>query len=261
MSSTSFPASADSASVLNGPECEPSRSAKSTPIAVVSSPNAGPESKSTRTLRREALSAAKQMSSRQVSPAKMSHSPEMAPGLPATVLDYTGTSFEPFAWYDQDSRCWRTWQRCLIEGWTRLSETWPRSGMARNGIAYQRAPLALLTGETESGLLPSPSATDSKGAVQGEKLIERMEHKRGVRLEEFLLRRQLPTPSAGNSHSAGRLDEWGGKNPFRGTDLGKLHLSPSFVEEVMGFPIGHTACEPLATPLSRKSPKSSGARS
>lgn len=246
---------------LSEPECEPSPSVRSTPIAGVSSPSAGPVLKSTRTLRREALSKAKLMSLPQASPAKMSHSLETAPDLPASVLDSTGTSFEPFAWYDQESRCWRTWQRCLIEGWTRLSETWPRSGMTRNGIAYQRAPLALLTGETESGLLPSPSATDSKGAVQGEKLKERMEHKRGVRLEEYLLRRQLPTPSAGNSHSAGRLDEWGGKNPFRGTDLGKLHLSPSFVEEIMGFPIGHTACEPSATPLSRKSRKSSAGQS
>jgi hypothetical protein len=211
MSSTFSQELAASPSDLNEPECEPSRSARSIPIADVSSPSAGQALKSTRTLRREALSEVKRMSSQQVSPAKMFRSLETAPDLPASVLDYTGTSFEPFAWYDQESRCWRTWQRCLIEGWTKLSEIWPRSGMTRNGIAYQRAPLALLIGETESGLLPSPSATDSKGAVQGEKLKERMEHKRGVRLEEFLLRRQLPTPSAGNSHSAGRLDEWGGK--------------------------------------------------
>jgi DNA (cytosine-5)-methyltransferase 1 len=34
--------------------------------------------------------------------------------------------------------CWRTWQRCLVEGWEQFSGTWPRSGMTRNGIAFQR---------------------------------------------------------------------------------------------------------------------------
>jgi hypothetical protein len=63
--------------------------------------------------------------------------------------------------------------------------------------------------------------------------------KRGVGLEEHLLR-MLPTPSAGNDHSGGTLDEWGGKNKFRGTELGRLLLNPSFVEELMGFPEGWT---------------------
>ena len=107
--------------------------------------------------------------------------------------------------------------------------------------AYQLPPLVPLTDETGFGLLPTPTATDEKGSVSGEAtILSRMDHSRGVRLEEYLRRQNLPTPSAGNSHSAGRLDEWGGKNPFRGTDIGKLHLNPSFVEEIMGFPLGWT---------------------
>jgi hypothetical protein len=90
-------------------------------------------------------------------------------------------------------------------------------------------------------MFPTPSARDWKGDVSGEAtLLKRMEHPRGVCLEEFLRRQCLPTPSAGNSHSAGRLDEWGGKNPLRGTDIGRLLLNPLFVEELMGFPLGWT---------------------
>src|SRR5262245_24901416 len=38
----------------------------------------------------------------------------------------------------------------------RFSETWPRAGMTRNGIAYQRQPLAPLTDVIGSGLWPTP---------------------------------------------------------------------------------------------------------
>jgi hypothetical protein len=136
----------------------------------------------------------------------------------------------------------------LVEGWTVFSETWPRSGLMLSGIAYQLPSSAPLTDATVYGLLPTPAARDYKGAVSGVKLAERQSMKRGVSLEEFLLRQRLPTPSAGTSHCVGRLDEWGGDNPFRGTDIGRLHLNPSFVEEVMGFPIGFTDCEPSAMP-------------
>jgi hypothetical protein len=75
-----------------------------------------------------------------------------------------------------------------------------------------------------------------------------MESKKGVRLTEFLQRKNLPTPTAGNSHSGGRLDEFGGStNPFRGTEIGRLPLNPCWVEELMGWPLGWTDLKPLET--------------
>lgn len=41
-----------------------------------------------------------------------------------------------------------------------FSATWPRAGMIRNGNAYRLQPLVRLTGETESGLWLTPSATN-----------------------------------------------------------------------------------------------------
>ncbi len=44
--------------------------------------------------------------------------------------------------YDHDSHSWKTSQVCLTGEFQSYSGTWPRAGMTRNGIAYQRPPLA-----------------------------------------------------------------------------------------------------------------------
>jgi hypothetical protein len=75
------------------------------------------------------------------------------------------------------------------------------------------------------------------------------ESTRGIRISEFLHRRRLPTPMAGNDHWGGRLDELGGSsNPFRGTQIGKLPINPCWTEARMGFPTGWTDLEPSETP-------------
>jgi hypothetical protein len=71
---------------------------------------------------------------------------------------------------------------------------------------------------------------------------------KGVRLTEFLHRRMIPTPMAGNDHPGGRLDELGGSgNAFRGTEIGRLRLNPCWIEELMGWPIDWTDLKPLET--------------
>ena len=71
----------------------------------------------------------------------------------------------------------------------------------------------------------------------------------------------LPTPSGtsngGKNHVAGRLDEWGGSsNPFRGTEIGRLHL-PSFECWMMGLPAAWQQLTPTEMRLSRRARKSS----
>ena len=77
---------------------------------------------------------------------------------------------------------------------------------------------------------PTPSATDYKGSVTQSLVMERLEHPRGVRLPEELVRR----------------GETGGQ------------LNPDWTEWLMGFPIGHTALKPSATPKSRSKPRLRG---
>lgn len=70
-----------------------------------------------------------------------------------------------------------------------------------------------------------------------------------------------PTPSAGGSHSVGRMDEWGGSwNWTRQLPIEERRglLNPTWVEWLMGFPPEWTDCEHLATPSFRKSLSSSG---
>ena len=89
-------------------------------------------------------------------PARTSPTLASAPELPEAVLDSGGQWCVPFAWYDRATQLWRTWQRCLGGEWTEFLETWPRAGMTRNGIAYQRQPLVPRTSATEHFLWPTP---------------------------------------------------------------------------------------------------------
>jgi hypothetical protein len=107
------------------------------------------------------------MSSWEDSPAKTLATQADAPALPDHVPLYGGGYAEPFAWFDQSTLSWRTWQRCLVTGWTLFAETWPRSGMTRNGIAYRHPTLVPLTDETASGLWQTPVADDSVDRTAG----------------------------------------------------------------------------------------------
>lgn len=152
--------------------------------------------------------------------------------------------------FDPDSHSWRTPQLSLLEGSEEFSETWPRWGSMRTGECWERQTWEPRTKGTASGSWPTPTATDFKSESMSPELVARRqaESNRGVRLTEFLHRKTLPTPTAGNDHSGGRLDEWGGStNPFRGTEIGRLRLNPCWVEELMGWPTGSTAYEPLET--------------
>lgn len=122
---------------------------------------------------------------------------------------------------------WLTPQRDLVSphGWEEYSETWPRSGMTRNGIAYQLPTLAHLTGATESGLWPTPSARDGKGA----------------RLPETMAK-------TGRNPDSNSLPD---AVEFRGAPG---RLNPLWVEWLMGYPVGWTGLKDSETQSSPKSP-------
>jgi len=92
---------------------------------------------------------------------------------------------------------------------------YPRAGMTVGGYAYPLPTVARRTSGTESGFwqtprgIPTPSANDWKGSS-----------KDGQR------RGQLTDPAMGVIPAGGRLN-------------------PTFVEWLMGFPIGSTAFSPL----------------
>lgn len=116
--------------------------------------------------------------------AKTSHGWEKAPAFKDCVLDYGDTYLEPFAWYDQKSRCWRTWQRCLLEEWGEFLATWPQSGMTRNGIAYELPMLDYPMRGKEFIRLPTLTANEGKGA--GQKRYRNSPQYRGAKMSEGL---------------------------------------------------------------------------
>ena len=163
--------------------------------------------------------------------------------------------------FDPDTRSWRTSQTCVLEDLERFSETWPRSGMMRTGSAFQRKPLAPLTDETGSGSLPTPTVGDSKSArnstARRNKIPPTGIHA-GHTLTDFVT--LWPTPTAVNNTGGAALCKWGGAGAReklrRMVTPEELNgpLNPTWVEWLMGFPLGWTDCGPSET---RSSPRSS----
>ena len=218
-----------------------------------------------------------------VSPAKTSATPESVQDSTATEAVY---SLRPFAWLsysDQDGFCWRTWQRCLIEDWTRYSGRLPRSGFMQNGIVYKLPTLARRISGTgclsSLGMWPTPKSWDgemgfprtsgrpiekvthlgtaakywctptAKDGNRGNKPAR--PHDTGVPLSQQV---RYPTPTASTidlgtmemqRHSGQQRKKGKPEAQYQQANSGQLN--PQWVEWLMGFPPGWTDLEDSAT--------------
>src|SRR5882724_12133256 len=166
MSSISSQELAASASDSKEPECEPSRSARSTPSAEKSSPSIGLASPAMMTCEPSQQLDYEQMellpiSSAEVSLAKtfLSLRERLDQGWKAAAAAFGQNTPDLFASYDRATSSWRTSQACLVSGWEPFSETWPRSGMMRSGRLFRLPPLAPRISEIGSGWLATPTET------------------------------------------------------------------------------------------------------
>ena len=144
------------------------------------------------------------------SPARTYQSPVKVSVLPDQGRDYGRTLPALLARYDRPTRLWRTSQRCFIEGWTTYSETWPRSGMTVNGIAYRLPVLVPLTAGTGCGLLPTPTASDADTSGKDTQRFQSL---------DVYIRQSKTAAQAGGQ------------------------LNPPWVEWLMGYPEGWTDLE------------------
>jgi hypothetical protein len=152
-------------------------------------------------------------SSPAASPAKISQQPEREPVWRGSVPAFGGTSQGSFASYDHESLSWKTFQLCLDGGSETYSETWPRAGTMRAGIAYQQRPSAPLTAVTGSswsrGEYPTPAATEY-GTSQNEGKVPHDRPTKGTpSLHTWA--RGWPTPTG--SDGKGRADGHRGGGP------------------------------------------------
>lgn len=203
----------------------------------------------------ESLGVDESISSVEGSHARTSHRLEQCGGSQVLGQD-SGTKWDgSFAKYDPDGQSWKTWQGSLLGGLETYSEAWPRSGMARNGMAYQLPPSALLTRGTGYSLLPTPTVKgdyNKKGlsAASGDGLITAVLN-------------LLPTPNAGDykagySDAPDRQQSSLPRSVARALGLvsGKRgKLNPEKVGWMMGYPVGWLKLPAggWATPSSPKS--------
>lgn len=175
---------------------------------------------------------------RGASRARTSAWPEAAKGSAEAEAGCGGKWRGSFARFDPDTSTWRTLQLSLLEDSELYSETWPRWGSMRNGVAYPLHPKVPRTSGTESGSWPTLTVCGNynrKGAskTSGDGLATAVA--------------QFPTPCARDYRSPGRsrLERTGGK---QGENLPQVvggRLNPAWVEWLMNWPLGWTALEPL----------------
>lgn len=148
------------------------------------------------------------MLSQEASPANLTRLPESKRAQ--TITEISGlTQSGWFARYDRDSCLWRTSQISLFTNTPEpFSGTWPRQGMILGGTAYEQATQAHRTGETGSGLWPTPRANKTTGYSSDgfgptlEQVIKQKENKKGA-------------------------------------------VNPDWEEWLMGWPVGWSSLEPL----------------
>ena len=187
---------------------------------------------------------------------------------------------ESFARWDRATSSWRTPQCSLLADLDVFSETWPKWGMMRGGGCSVQSMLVLRTSETGSGLWPTPRAGNpgSRPNGKGGKILaEEVAISEGSRIRGQKL---WPTPCATDHKGSGKAgtlrdrldyatervatksntyatpqardfrsgstDRW--DNPDRSRNLNDQiggQLNPTWVEWLMGWPLGWTDLKPL----------------
>lgn len=142
--------------------------------------------------------------------------------------------------FDRDSRSWKTVQLCLLGDSELSSVTWPRSGMTADGQCWELPMSELRTSGTDSGLWPTPTA--SLG-TNGGRVTPAKAREGGTLIEALSARTKWRSPNT--------VDAKGGTRKGDG-QLQLCHqvggnLNPTWVEWLMGWPLGWTDLEPLAT--------------
>lgn len=159
--------------------------------------------------------------------------------------------------YDPATSSWKTAQCSLLGDLTESLGILPRSGMTRSGLLWERPMLERRTSATGSGSWPTPT-------VCGNYNRKGVSKTSGDGLATAVIKRMWPTPNAGNEKWGGTMQEWGGSKNWVRTEMPELAsgaLNPTWVEWLMGWPLGWTDLKPLATGKSHSALQQHGATS
>jgi len=203
-------------------------------------------------------------------PAKTSAPPDAAKASPENAADSGWKWRESSVKYDPAMRLWKTRQCSLFEDSEWFSETWPRWGLMRDGECWELPMSERPTFERGSGLWQTPVANDAVERTKG-LMNSRGEPKLSAQVKMWptphglskdgksngpsgnelwravnLVERPMwPTPVTeglnGGAGARSMMDEKTRKELTGGS------LNPTWVEWLMGWPLGWTDLEPLGT--------------
>jgi hypothetical protein len=204
--------------------------------------------------------------------AKTSAPQEKAPDLTVSDQECGRTWRAWLAKFDLDSCSWKTPQCLLLGEEPESLQTLPRWGMTRNGLLWEQQTLEPITRGTESGLWASPNARDWKdsGTTQGNRKSPNLGtqvhwptptvcvnyNRKGASKNSgdglATAVKNCPTPRTAGM--CGGTGSWELLNKNTSTEEARLmgagnggKLNPTWVEWLMGWPLGWTDLKPLAT--------------
>ena len=161
-----------------------------------------------------------------------------------------------FATWDQDMHCWKTSQLCLIADTSpKFLGRWPNQGMMRDGLCWEHPMWEPHTGAKDSGFWLTPTASDWKNMDTANQPMLSAQVKWPTPTVGHVLRGNHDEPVKNylkrvRDYEEGRTKGKPGKSlgvavRIAGTKDGQLN--PTWVEWLMGWPLGWTDLKPLET--------------
>ena len=174
-----------------------------------------------------------------------------------------------FTKYDLDLSLWKTHQCSLLGDWEEFLETWPQWGLMRDGECWEQQTLAHPTKETVFGFyVPTPTSSDgTSGAVIGKndqfyptrdgkpRKINQKGNDGAIGLGRLVL--MWPTPTSHMAKETNAPSEHNRNTPTLTAQAGGK-LNPTWVEWLMGWPLGWTDLKPLEMDKSHCAPQQHG---
>ena len=194
---------------------------------------------------------------------RVSLSVRLASGTVKKIRAICGLGLEkPLANYDPATRSWKMYEATLVSEDCPSLENLPPSGMTRNGVLYLQRPWEPITNEIESLSWPTPTTQEvehpnATWVKEGQKLRRIGKGKRGHSMGLADAVQTWPTPQASSWGSTGHRMILGKRvldGTISETDKKQMtsgnggRLNPTWVEWLMGFPLGWTDLEDSETP-------------